>query len=81
MVVRATSMHTVMLMPKLMLENTAPSVAHFMALQFSRVVGKTTSLDSVMLTPKLGLENTDRGMAPMPCGSAGCWGRQPPSTQ
>ena len=63
MVVRATSMHTVMLMPKLMLENTAPGVAHTMALQFSRVVGKTTFLYTVMFTPKLGLENMDPGMA------------------
>ena len=56
-------MHTVMLTPKLMLENTAPGVAHIMALQFSRVVGKTTSLYTVMFTPKLGLENMDPGMA------------------
>ena len=56
-------MHTVMLTPKLMLENMAPGVAHIMALQFSRVVGKTTSLYTVMLKPKLGLVNTVPGMA------------------
>ena len=54
---KATSLHTVMLRPKLMLENTAPGVAHIMALQFIRVVGKTTS--------NLGLENMDPGMAPI----------------
>ena len=63
---KATSLHTVMLTPKLMLENTAPGVAHIMALQFSRVVGKTTSLYTVMFIPKLGLETMDPGMPHQP---------------